>query len=145
MTKEKQGQRRTQVRLFRHRSSLEALVSKIVQNNDEVMANQQVLYSDEELVTVAEFPDPATANVARMALESAGINVFLQGEQANSLLPVAFEARVQVRPRNEAEARRVLAEFEAQPVSLESVTQAEEDSEFGFDAGDANTPGRRRV
>ena len=93
-------------------------------NNDEVGA-------DEQPVTVATFPEPVTANIARTALESAGIPVFLQGEQANSLLPVAFEARVQVRPEDERRARQVLADFEADPESLESVTRAEVAEEAG--------------
>ena len=49
---------------------------------------------------MADFPDPATAHVARMALESANIEVFLQGENANNLLPIAFGARVMVRPQD---------------------------------------------
>src|SRR5579875_890876 len=109
-------------------------MSKTLSNNDEVMATQPVLYSDDELVTVAEFADPATANVARSAIESANIPVFLQGEQANSLIPVAFGARVQVRPQDEAAARQVLADFEADPETLEDVTRAERDDEFGVDA-----------
>lgn len=100
-------------------------MSKTLDNNDEVMATQPVLYTDDELVTVAEFPDPATANVARSALESAGIDVFLQGENANSLLPIAFGARILVSPADESRARVVLAEFEAQPVSFEDVNAAE--------------------
>ena len=100
-------------------------MSKTLANNDEVDATQPVLYSDEEMVTVAEFPDPATAHVARMALESANIPVFLQGENANNLLPVAFGARVMVRPQDEAAARKLLADFEAQPVSFEEVSEAE--------------------
>ena len=51
--------------------------------------------------------------------------MFLQGENANSLLPVAFGARFLVRPTEEARARAVLAEFEAQPVSFEDVDAAE--------------------
>lgn len=101
-------------------------MSKTLSNNDEVMANQPVVYSGEDLVTVAEFPDPATANVARTALESAGILVFVQGENANSLLPVAFEARLQVRPSDEAAARGVLADFEQNPETLDAVTEAEQ-------------------
>ena len=104
-------------------------MSKTLDNNDEVMATEPVLYSDEELVPVASFPDPATANVARTALESGGIDVFLQGENANSLLPVAFGARVMVRHTDEARAREILAEFEAQPVSFQDVTDAEEAGE----------------
>jgi hypothetical protein len=69
--------------------------------------------------------------VARAALESANIPVFMQGENANSLIPVAFGARVQVRPQDEATARAVLAEFEASPETMEDVTAAEQDEELG--------------
>ncbi len=111
-------------------------MSKTLSNNDEVDATQPVLYSGEELVTVANFPDPVTANIARAALESENIAVFLQGENANSLLPVAFEARVQVRPQDEAKARQVLENFEAAPETMESVTRAEVE-----DAGEADGRG----
>ncbi|MGI4827794.1 MAG: putative signal transducing protein [Janthinobacterium lividum] len=114
-------------------------MSKTLANNDEVDATQPVLYNDEELVTVAEFPDPATAHMARMALESANIPVFLQGENANNLLPIAFGARVMVPPAHEAAARAVLAAFEAQPVSFEDVTEAEseDDNLRAFEIADA--------
>ncbi len=104
-------------------------MSETLGNNDEVMATEQVLYSDEELVTVANFPEPASANVARTALASANIPVFMQGENANSLLPVAFEVRLQVRPQDEAAARRVLDDFEADPETLQDVTDAQSDAQ----------------
>ncbi len=63
--------------------------------------------------------------MARSAIESAGIEVFLQGETANSLVPVAFAARLQVRPEDEAAARGVLDGLDSSPASLESVTAAE--------------------
>ena len=109
-------------------------MSKTLDNNDEVDATQPVLYSNEEPVTVAEFADPATANVARTALESANIEVFMQGEIANSLLPVAFGARVMVRPQDEAAARALLAAYEADPATLESVAAAEtaDEAEYGL-------------
>lgn len=110
-------------------------MSERLNNNDEVFATEQVLYSNQELVTVAEFPEPATANVARMALESAGIAVFMQGENANSLLPIAFEARLQVRPDDEAAARQVLSDFEAEPVTFEDVSEAEAESELPGNRG----------
>ncbi len=119
-------------------------MSKTLANNDEVDATQPVLYSNQELVTVADFPDPATAHVARMALESANIEVFLQGENANNLLPVAFGARVMVRPQDETAARAILADFEAQPVSFEDVAEAETADEGtpGFISADAGTRSR---
>ena len=79
----------------------------------------------EDLVTIATFPEPATANLARMALEGAGILSFLHGENANTLIPVAFSARLQVRAEDEAAARSVLTDAELTPESMESVTAAE--------------------
>ncbi len=106
-------------------------MSKTLSNNDEVDATQPVLYSPNEMVTVADFPEPATANVARAALESSGIPVFMQGERANSLLPIAFGARLMVHPSDEAAARQILSDFEVQPETTESVTRAEIDGEKG--------------
>jgi hypothetical protein len=77
------------------------------------------------LVTVAEFTEPASVSVARQVLESAGIAVFVQGENANSLLPVAFMARLQVLESDEKAAREVLAGAELAPESMEDVTAAE--------------------
>ena len=79
----------------------------------------------EEFVTVATYPEPATANLARMALEGAGIPVFMQGEQANSLIPVAFEAKLKVRGADEAQAREVLAGADLTPFTMQEVTEAE--------------------
>ena len=112
-------------------------MSKTLNNNDEVDATQPVLYSDEEPVTVADFADPATANVARTALESANIEVLMQGENANSLLPVAFGVRLMVRPQDEAAARAILHDFEAQPETMESVSAAESADEV--EAGKAGS------
>ena len=69
------------------------------------------------------------ASMARMALESAGIDVYLQGETANSLLPVAFISQLQVRPEDETAARRVLDSLSESPASMESVTAAEMETE----------------
>ena len=79
----------------------------------------------DSLVTVATFPEPATANLARTALESAGIASFLQGENANTMIPIAFTARLQVQRKDEAAARSLLTSADLTPESMESVTQAE--------------------
>jgi hypothetical protein len=81
---------------------------------------------NDDLVTIASYPEPASANVARMALESAGIPVFIQGENANSLVPVAFLAQLQVRAGDETAAREVLESSDLAPLSLDEVTAAEE-------------------
>jgi hypothetical protein len=77
------------------------------------------------LVTVATFPDPVDANLARAALESAGIVSFTQGETANSLIPAAFMAELKVRAEDEAAAREVLEGADDFPESEEEVTAAE--------------------
>ena len=101
------------------------------EQNEELarLTEESADYPPEGLVTVAEFPDPVTANMARMALDAAGITSFLQGENANYLIPVAFAARLQVRPEDEAAAREVLASADSCPETVESVTAAERASE----------------
>ncbi len=65
-----------------------------------------------EFVTVARFLDPAEAQVAKGALEADGIEVFLQGENANSLVPMAFRTRLQVHSNDEVAARELLSAAE---------------------------------
>jgi hypothetical protein len=75
----------------------------------EIIATPEQTYSG-ELVTVAKFMDPVEAQMARGALEAAGINVFVAGENANNILPmnVIFRARLQVAVEDEAAAREIL-------------------------------------
>jgi hypothetical protein len=93
-------------------------------SNESVVDARNAGYAG-DLVTIATFPEPAEASMARTALESAGIDVFLQGETANSMIPVAFSSRLQVRPEDEAAARSLLDAMNDAPESLESVTAAE--------------------
>jgi hypothetical protein len=79
----------------------------------------------DELVTVATFQEPMEANMARSALESAGIEVYVRGEVANSLIPVAFESELQVRAADKADALKLLSAMDDSPASLEDVTAAE--------------------
>ena len=76
-------------------------------------------------VTIATFPEPMEANMARSALESAGIPCWINGENANTMIPIAFTAQLQVSVGDEAAAREVLQQMEDSPESLESVTEAE--------------------
>jgi hypothetical protein len=66
-----------------------------------------------EFVTVAKFLDPAEAHLAVGALESEGIECFLQGENANSIVPMAFRTRLVVNGSDEAAAREILDAAEA--------------------------------
>lgn len=78
-----------------------------------------------ELIHVGTFPDPASAQVALAALEAAGISGFLQGENANGLIPIAFSARLLVASENESAARDILASAEFTPASEADVLAAE--------------------
>ena len=93
------------------------------------LTEESAAYPAEGLVTIAELPDPASANMARMVLDAAGITSFLQGENANNLIPLAFMARLQVRPEDEARAREVLASAVEDPESMEDVAAAERATE----------------
>jgi hypothetical protein len=62
----------------------------------------------DKFVTVGKFLEPANAQMAKGMLESAGIECFLQGENANSLLALAFRARLLVHKQDEEAARELL-------------------------------------
>jgi hypothetical protein len=94
-------------------------------SNETGVEEQDEQDKQDELVTIAVFPEPMEANMARSALEAAGIRVFLQGETANSMIPVAFASQLQVRAEDEAAARNLLDAMVDDPESLESVTAAE--------------------
>lgn len=101
------------------------------EQNEELerLTEESKAYPAGTLVTVAELPDPSSANLARMVLDAAGITSFLQGENANNLIPGAFSARLQVRPEDETAAREVLASAVESPETMEDVTAAERASE----------------
>jgi Putative prokaryotic signal transducing protein len=82
---------------------------------------KRVLAGDpDELVTVEEFAEPVEAQMAKGALESAGIECFLQGENSNSLLGAAFLARLQVHRKDEVVALEILG------AGVEDLTDGEE-------------------
>jgi len=62
------------------------------------------------LVIVGRFESPVEAQMAKAALESAGVESFLVGENANHMLPAAFRVRLQVREEDEAAAREILSQ-----------------------------------
>ena len=68
----------------------------------------------DKFVTVGKFLEPVNAQMAKGMLESAGIECFLQGENANSMMAFAFRARLQVERRDEAAARELLADLIAE-------------------------------
>jgi hypothetical protein len=64
----------------------------------------------DRFVSVGKFMEPVNAQMAKGMLESAGIECFLQGENANSMLALAFRARLLVHPADEATAREILGD-----------------------------------
>ena len=62
-----------------------------------------------KMVTVGRFLDPVQAQMAKGMLESSGVPCFLQGENANNLVPLAFRVRLQVLEEDEAVAREFLS------------------------------------
>jgi hypothetical protein len=63
----------------------------------------------ENMVSVGKYLEPLDAQMEKGLLEAAGIQCFLQGENANSLLGAAFRARLLVYKKDEQAAREVLA------------------------------------
>jgi hypothetical protein len=64
----------------------------------------------EEIVTVARFTEPLEADMARLRLQSAGIEVFLTGENARILEPGLGDLRLQVAAEDAVDARAILAD-----------------------------------
>ena len=62
-----------------------------------------------QMVMVARFLEPMRVQLAKGALESAGIECFVQGENANAMLSLAFRARLMVRAEDAPAAREVLS------------------------------------
>jgi Putative prokaryotic signal transducing protein len=63
-----------------------------------------------EVVTIASFTEPLEAEMARLRLQSAGIETFLSGENARILEPGLGPLRLQVSSEDEADARTILAD-----------------------------------
>jgi hypothetical protein len=66
------------------------------------------LKDQEAMVTVARFTSPSEGQMAKGALDAAGVESFLQGEDANSLFPGTLGERLLVSREDEADAREIL-------------------------------------
>ena len=78
-----------------------------------------------EVVTIAKFEEPLQAEMARLRLESAGIETFLSGENARILEPGLGPLQLQVSTEDEVDARAILAD----PGDAETLEPAEPDTE----------------
>jgi hypothetical protein len=85
----------------------------------------------DKFVTVGKFLEPVNAQLAKGMLESAGIECFLQGENANSLLALAFRARLLVHKQDEETAREILGEAVGELTGDELTDQERHELEAG--------------
>lgn len=65
----------------------------------------------DDMVVVARYSEPPEAQLAQSVLEGSGIDSFLSGEEANSLLPATSGARLLVRRGDEEAAKSLLNEL----------------------------------
>lgn len=63
-----------------------------------------------DMVTIARFNEPLEAEMAKLRLESAGIDVFLSGENARIMEPGLGPLQMQVAAEDEEDARAILAD-----------------------------------
>lgn len=61
-------------------------------------------------VTIARFNEPLEAEMARLRLQSAGIETFLSGENAGMMEPGLGPLQLQVNEEDEADARAIMAD-----------------------------------
>ncbi|MDE1176126.1 MAG: DUF2007 domain-containing protein [Edaphobacter sp.] len=65
-------------------------------------------FDPEQYVMIARYLMPAEAQMAKGVLESASLECFLHGENANSLVPPAFRSRLMVHRKDEEAAKKLL-------------------------------------
>ena len=73
-----------------------------------MIKHRKELMSD--VITIANFSEPLEAEMARLRLQSAGIETFLSGENARILEPGLGPLQLQVSSEDEADARAILAD-----------------------------------
>lgn len=83
------------------------------------MTQDSLIQDPDNFVTVGKYLEAVDAQMAKGLLESAGIECFLQGENANSLLGAAFRARLQVHKRDEEVAKQILSTPGDEPTARE--------------------------
>ena len=74
-----------------------------------------------DLVTLGEFPEPMEAEMAKLRLESAGIETFLSGANAAMMSPGLGPLQLQVSAKDETDARAILSDI-GEPGEVSSYT-----------------------
>lgn len=80
----------------------------------------------EQVVTIASFTESLEAEMAKMRLESAGLTVFLSGENARFMEPGLGPLQLQVKAEDAEDARAILAD-PGDPEDLEAEAEAAEE------------------
>jgi hypothetical protein len=70
--------------------------------------NEIIEFDPEKFVMIARYMAPMEAQMAKGVLESASLECFLHGENANALMPPAFRSRLMVHRKDEEAARKLL-------------------------------------
>jgi hypothetical protein len=70
--------------------------------------NEIMEFDPEKFVMIARYMAPMEAQMAKGVLESASLECFLHGENANALMPPAFKSRLMVHRKDEEAARKLL-------------------------------------
>ncbi len=83
----------------------------------------------EEVVTVAVFNEPLEAEMARLRLQSAGLKVFLSGENARIMEPGLGPLQLLVHAEDEQDARAILADPGQPPDTEGEPDDAEEEKQ----------------
>jgi len=86
-------------------------------SNEQKEPGETIDFDPERYVQIARYLEPFEAQMAKGVLESASLECFLHGENANNLLAPAFSARLMVHKKDEEAARRLL-ETDHQRVEL---------------------------
>jgi hypothetical protein len=83
-----------------------------MKRSEDVMADDEKKvgfeFDPEQFVMIARYLVPMEAQMAKGVLESASLECFLHGENANNLLAPAFRARLMVHKKDEEAAQKLL-------------------------------------
>ena len=77
-------------------------------NDKEIIEFNPEMLDPEQYVMISRYQDPVEAQMAKGVLESASLECFLHGENANNLLAPAFRVRLMVHKKDEDAARQLL-------------------------------------
>ncbi|WP_260703901.1 putative signal transducing protein [Edaphobacter flagellatus] len=96
------------------------------QDKEQKDTETPIAFDPERYVMIARYLVPMEAQMAKGVLESASLECFLHGENANNLLAPAFKARLMVHKKDEDAARKLL-DTTSEGTTLPETTDEEHD------------------